>query len=561
MPSAPSSSVNTNPLSKYGVNPVAPTAPMYTASAQPAMMARIHQPTMQDQNQSTNRLPITNQATSTIQARRQNRFAGIANAINTVTNEVQKTKFENLTIDVTNVSRAQSQIAAAQQAAQSAITILKDPQASPEAKKAAQDALASAKTVVETNQKSMDAILKDDKRRKDMAKAFDVSFTDPAKNDANKAHIDAAKTGMEQAKKNEAAGLSANTPEEKAIQEYNKLTESGSYSQQFMKQQPQQLTSNPLYEAQLKQFNDQQKYVAQYIMPRYIDQQTQMAKARIEQDTRLIEKKADLMHKYYDTQVSYFGKIDAANIAANKYLQGIAMRNSQMGWDTMVRAQTALQLAGLKDNQGNWKGEALKNQSIGSFTNEINRVTQDNVRLKADNDAILNDPNNKKGIPAGSADEQRYHDNEHAIKMNSLHASQMADERQKYTSQIYGIPVVNPPASTDGATKGYVINGQPTVPTPNPSPTPGNAPGSRGTGEYPRFNIAPGISVPITLFGRSGTSERTTQNGPADDSAAATASQQQVIDSGQFNLQRGFEINNQIDPDDSSTDFTGEAPQ
>jgi hypothetical protein len=374
-----------------------------------------------------------------------------------------------------------------------------------------------------------------------MAKAFNVSFTDPQANAKNKPYHEAAKTAMDDIKKNNAAGVSANTPEEKAIQEYNKAVDTGSYGNQFMKQQPQQLAANPQYEAQLKDYLAKQKYVAQYIIPKYIDQQTDMAKTRMQENTKLIEKKAEIMQKYYDTQVSYFGKIDAANIAADKYLRGVAMRNAQMGADTLLRAQTALQLAGLKDNKGNWKGEALKNQAIGSFTTEINRVNADNSKLLADNQALK--AKYPDGLPPDQA--QVYNNNENTMKMNSLHASQMADERQKYTTGIYGTPVVTPPTATDSVTKGYVQNAAPTG-----TPTPNSAATASGTGEYPRFNISPGVSVPITLFGRSGTPA----NGPADDSSAAIANQTDLIDQGTINLQRGFEINNQIDPDDSAGD-------
>lgn len=472
---------------QLNVIPTAPTAPQYVSSTA-GLQPRIHVPTMGPTDQSTQNRPLSNQATSLKQARRQNRFAGITNAINSVTNEVQKRKYESITTDVTNISRAQTQIANAQQAAQSAVATLKDKNASAEAKKTAQAVLTSSQQVIDSNQKSVNAILQDDKRRKELSKAFDISFTDPSKN--QDPAVKAGRAGLDAAKKNDAAGLSANTPEEKAVQDYlNKQKEqSGSYATQFMSQMPQQLTANPQYEAQLKQYTDQQKYATQYIIPKIIDQQTKNMTTQMLTDAKMQDRLMQSREKIVEQMMKDKSSEQRSRIMADAHLRGIYAQNAERAQAAQLRATTALQMAGMKDAKGTWKQQAFENQALMTFTNEIDKTVTANKSQQEQIDGIVTSAKLHNNGVLSPEQEKVVNNLKDNIKAGQDFISQMTDNRQKVTTKMYGTPVF-PSTATPKGTQ----NGQPQS--------------STYGGTFPNW--------------QSGDTKPIAPNGPADDSAAA----------------------------------------
>ncbi len=217
------------------------------------------------------RQPLTSSVYDIKHARRQNAFAGAVSAIQNVTKEVQQKHQENVAHNVTTVLNAQHQIDSAQQ-----IINNKD-------KYNPQD-VANAQAVLDKNKGVLDRLFSDKKTQKELEKAFDVSFTDPSKNDTPE--VKGMIQGQKQFNESKNSGLNVDNPQEKRVQELAngqaqpnvdaahssglkvrgvdtpKVEASASYADQFLKQQPLGLGANPQYAEAVKQQEQAQKAAA-----------------------------------------------------------------------------------------------------------------------------------------------------------------------------------------------------------------------------------------------------------------------------------------------------------
>jgi hypothetical protein len=142
---------------------------------------------------------MTNQATSVKSARQKNNFAAIGNTIGQVVNKYEQQKQDKLKDKIADVMKAKQQVA-------NANSVLQMPGATQEQKDLANKVLAA-------NTKKINDVMSDPKDAKQMAKAFDISYSDP---DKNKTPEVAA--GIAAHKEFQAAGpYTADNPQEAAV--------------------------------------------------------------------------------------------------------------------------------------------------------------------------------------------------------------------------------------------------------------------------------------------------------------------------------------------------------
>jgi hypothetical protein len=173
--------------------------PMPSQVIQGTQLAQPHLAAVpQYQPQSTNNRPMTNQATSVKSARQKNNFAAIGNTIGQVVNKYEQRKQDTLKDQIVAVMKAKQQVA-------NANSVLQNPNADQVSKDKANNVLA-------LNTKRIQDLMTE-KNAKQMAKAFDISYSDP---DKNKNPNVAA--GLAAYKEFQAAGpYTADNPQEAAV--------------------------------------------------------------------------------------------------------------------------------------------------------------------------------------------------------------------------------------------------------------------------------------------------------------------------------------------------------
>ena len=173
--------------------------PMPSQVIQGTQLAQPHLAAVpQYQPQSTNNRPMTNQATSVKSARQKNNFAAIGNTIGQVVNKYEQQKQDTLKDQIVAVMKAKQQVA-------NANSVLQNPNADQVSKDKANNVLA-------LNTKRIQDLMTE-KNAKQMAKAFDISYSDP---DKNKNPNVAA--GLAAHKEFQAAGpYTADNPQEAAV--------------------------------------------------------------------------------------------------------------------------------------------------------------------------------------------------------------------------------------------------------------------------------------------------------------------------------------------------------
>lgn len=169
---------------------------------------------------------------------------------------------------------------------------------------------AAAKDVLTKNQRIVDALLSDPRRRKDIGKALDINFTNPSQN---------------------------NTPEHGAFKEAV-----NSYSKQFAESIPSNMTINPQAVAQLQLLQSQQKSLDDMIKavaPSTIRSQGNMDIADLKSKTSLAEAAAKIEADMAKTQQEIEGRYRAATDSATikgKYTLGAAQYRAQAAMNRMI---------------------------------------------------------------------------------------------------------------------------------------------------------------------------------------------------------------------------------
>lgn len=183
-------------LAMAGLTPTQAPSPYTQTTGAPTINQGALQPNIKPM-QSTNNMPMTNTPNNQTAAKRQNAIAMISNGLTQFANKKNQEKSDQLKADVTNVLKYQQNISNAQS------VLSQDPN-----NKMAQQVMAA-------NKKQLEAVLGDDKKRKGLEKAFDISFVDPEKNKTPE--VQAMQQAAKQFNDNKAGMHYADNPVEAAI--------------------------------------------------------------------------------------------------------------------------------------------------------------------------------------------------------------------------------------------------------------------------------------------------------------------------------------------------------
>lgn len=388
-----------------------PTAPQYTATTT-ATVPHVTQPNYKPM-QNDNVQPLSNTRHGEKLAERKSNLREVTNAINSYSNKKEKEKYDRLTQNIQDVVNAQGQIANAQQALQN------NPND------------AAAKEVLEKNKQFLDAKLSDDKIRKEMAKAFDVSFVDPSKN--NTPEVKAGQEAMKRAAEAQKSGVNHNTPQEKAVAEsLNKTPEQQKqqqqdnqpqqsktpYADQFLKSRPEALTQNPLYSQQLAMAQKQQQLMTQYVVPKLLQSVTAQKLQEIKEGGANARATYKEEAAFARQQNALATQVKLGNQRASTALQQTAMRNSALMARTQAMIQARKELAS-NPKYSKIPKEITDMKVLTEINSSIAKLTQSNTQLQ--NQSILagTDEDSKKAIAQ-------------AIKMNNASIEQM----QRYSNEV-----------------------------------------------------------------------------------------------------------------------------
>lgn len=431
-----------------------PMAPPVTAS--PYVVGHdatpnIHAPNIKPQVEMSR--PMSGSAMDLKRARVHNNFASMQNLLRNYSNKKESEKFDNLKADITTVMKAQQQIDNAKG------VLASDPNN------------AMAKSVLESNTKIIEAKLSNDKTRKEISKAFNISFTDPSEN--NTPEVKAMQAAQKEVKAATASGIDANTPAEKevaqmhmnggnppAVQQAQATAAAGSkpkttpvsYAQQFLTSSPATITPNPEYAAQLAAQQKREQQITQYVIPRLVQTYGQRNIALLKEGEA--NKRAEFKGAE-DYAKSIAKLINDANIADAKdrtQLQMQGMRDKAAMDRTMLRVSAAMDAADAKGIKGTALAKKLQEHALQTWNDTIKKIDDDDVQISA----LLTANKDKNGQPL---DDKRKADLQHRLDMNMLTRRQAGDERQKLLTKIYGTPSAGANDEVvSGTTKGY-ING------------------------------------------------------------------------------------------------------
>lgn len=187
-----------------------------------------------------------------------NLITGVANVVGAYETKKQNEKNKALSIDIERILEAQAGINSAQE-------ILKqDPQ-----NKDANDTKAK-------NQDIINSLLGDDKKRKQIGKAFDINFTDPSQN---------------------------NTPEHAALK-----TATKSYAEQLQTKLPQQMAPNKAAQEKLGLLQKQQELITEQIKAASADKTVdyQLKQQKLMQDAIIADKKDVTANKKIDATTEHW---------------------------------------------------------------------------------------------------------------------------------------------------------------------------------------------------------------------------------------------------------------
>lgn len=419
----------------------------------------------QRQMQNTETRPFDDSLSERNHARNRNTWASVSNTITQFRNKQEQDKNAALTTSIATVMKAQQQI-------DNATAVLKSPTASDQDKQMAQG-------VIDQNKKVIEGKLTDPKSGKSILKAFDVSMTDPESQKTPEHQ--AAKTAAKQVAVATKAGLTADTPAEKAIQD--KVTGADTpaqvqkaqataqqtqtaknpsatpYADKFLGSQPASITGNPEYAAQMAQKEKRDQLVTQYVIPKMIQAQMDQDKVMIQQEG--LNNRAEFAGTI-GLQKQGMALANAANIANAKdttELRKQAMANSAAMARTVYRVQAMLKVA--DDKKLDPESQAKVKTGISTLVDK--QVTDSLTQLKSIQDAIAD---NKYGSspPSGhktgeSIDPAKDQALQTALSIQQLAVEQAQDVKQKTMTQLWGTPVINPNdpnknAATDPYTKG-----------------------------------------------------------------------------------------------------------
>lgn len=359
--------------------------------------------------QNDNRQPLNNQATSLQQARRQNAFASLANVVGKAGQALQQQKQDRLKNDLKEVMTARENIANANAVLQT------DPNNQ------------MAKNVLAANKKSLEAILNDPKKAKQLEKALDVNFTDPDKNKTPeiKAYQDAMKDFKE-------AGIfNSDNPEEAKIAAMAAQGKTAppptasntSRADQVLAKDLPNIQQNPQYAVAQKQQQDAQRQLNQYVLPRVIAAEAakQVQLVKDGNAAARAEYKATM-----DFQRDAQKQIAALNLQNQKAKDAMQLQVRRDA-DAMSRVQTEVN-ARLKIAEDKrldpGTSMKLKTEALDKIDASLKNITAERLSLASQ-------------LKTADTDEEK-ETLGHLLDYNTIKAKATNEYRQKIATDIYG---------------------------------------------------------------------------------------------------------------------------
>jgi hypothetical protein len=338
-----------------------------------------------------------------------NSIASLSNMIGKAGQAIAQKKQDNLKADLTTVMQAKTN-------AENAMVVLKqDPN-----NKMAQGVLAA-------NKKRLNDILSDPKKQKQLAKALDLSYTDP---DSNKTpEIAAGQQAIAAVK--QAGPFNASNPAEAKIAQQ---------AQQGAKPQQQSATpradqalakdlptieQNPQYAPALAQQQAAQKALWTNIIPKVMQQQTDIAKTKMQQEGSSERANLAAQLAAYKEQAAHINKMSEIGAQGRNQLRAVNARNAGEMANTMARVNGAMNLMQNKALDPANKLR-LQTETMATIDRSIAGKVQNNAQLAAQ----MQNPNatdaQKKQLQA-------------QIDANNVDLAQSQAYRQQTAKSMYGI--------------------------------------------------------------------------------------------------------------------------
>jgi hypothetical protein len=429
-----------------------------------------------------------------------NSIASLSNMIGKAGQAIAQKKQDNLKADLTTVMQAKTN-------AENAMAVLKqDPN-----NKMAQGVLAA-------NKKRLNDILSDPKKQKQLAKALDLSYTDPESNKTPE--IAAGQQAIAAVK--QAGPYNANNPAEAKIAQQ---------AQQGVKPQQQSATpqadqalakdlptieQNPQYAPAVAQQQAAQKALWTNIIPKAIQAQVDMQKTQLQQGSANARANLNAQVAYYKEQQGAIDKMAQISAEAKSRLQLENVRAAHQMADTKMRVDAMKQIATTKLQDPTQKIK-MQTEAMGTIDKSITGKIQSSASLKAQMAVAGVTDDQKKTLQA-------------QIDMNDKDIAQTQQYRQQMAKDWYGI----------------------TGSAPAPPPQDGNQP--QGEGWFKQFTKSKaanvlggsagtvGTGVANAAGGSAGTSATTEQSRPNIQVIGRDASDESSSDSGDTDSQDDSDI-------------------
>lgn len=398
--------------------------------------------------------PVNNSVEERRNARQINTWSSVSNTIAGFRNKQESDKTAALTSSIATVMKAQQQV-------DNATQVLKSPTSSDQDKQMAQG-------VIDQNKKIIEGKLTDPKTGKQILKAFDISPTDPESQKTPE--VAAAKAAAKQVQQATQHGLTADNPAEKAIQDKVTGADAGGqlkqqvaqaqqttakqnpsatpYADTLIGKSPATISSNPEYAAQVKQKEDRDKLVTQYVIPKLITAETDREKVQIQQEGLNNRAEYAGVLGFLKQAKALANAADIADARNKMELKKQAMSDGAALMRTQLRVNAMLKVAADKkldpENQAKVKS-ALLDMVDKQVAANVKAVGDIQTQIAANKDA-----------GGGTINKQLDASLQNQLKIQQLGVEQSQDMAQKTRTQLFGTPVINPadPTNTD-TTKPY----------------------------------------------------------------------------------------------------------
>lgn len=359
--------------------------------------------------QETNHQPLSNQATSLIQARKQNAAGSLANLIGKAGQNIQMQKQERLKDDLVTVMKAKTNVANAQAVLQ------QDPN-----NKIAQGVLAA-------NKKSLEAILSDPKKQKQLAKALDISYVDPSKNKTPE--VQAFQQATAEIKK--AGPFNSDNPQEHQVAQQAanpkpQASQTPRADAALSKDMP-TVQQNPQYQAALAQQQAAQKQLTQYVIPRMVAAESAKQVQLIKDQNAGARAEFGAVTKMQQEQQKNIDALKLQNTKASDALKLQANKDAQAFARTKLHVDAMLKVADDK-RLDKATTDKMKQDSLETIDKDFKGVSDTSSKLSTQIATLQQaDPKNPDIATLKTA-----------LDNNNLRLNALGEYRNRVQEKVYG---------------------------------------------------------------------------------------------------------------------------